>query len=672
MQISLFIEYQPALPIIIAITRGMSHILDEFERVSSTISGKRNDIAQALARRENAESDEIRAECEKSITSIVLEVQQLQTVLSSILAQSLSISASGNNNNIAPTTTATTTALTTTTISTSVNLNANTGSINDDSTIKQTSDLTGEFSSLSLSAIEGEAARLRQENEELKRQNGFGYLLDYGLPQLGAHNVSTSEKPSYGNHKPIEKPFKFQDAQLGILSECKLQNLKRCSSKIWMSCKQQQPQNNNKLGSLGNWSHESDIQNHVRAVLIDAIQLAGLSDFIDTYLEVTLTLVQHLRADIVLFKSGTGTIIGVCEVKKPSKKGGDLSDETLCNQIGNYLFQLHHLHGVQAPFGIISTYNEWRVCWLESSHNLAQSTSNSVPVLTSQSNANSADTNENITLYATQVFKRDDKQLIEILVTTVKKMYSSPIDPPKTLLPQEGERRRFAYVCAEQFSWVVLPCLKQLTYSLPTRQTKSFYFLQDYHGGRDGRVWLSVTGAGNLVVIKLSPDSKFNKECENWNAIWGVSNVFCTTLYNANALILPFAFHARRTLHNEIRFRSPNHWTSDVDSKEQATYNSEMTDKISHESLSKYVNNPQLAAEEAITAMVEQGYVHQDIAWRHVALLPQRPNSNKSTEWTVKPILIDLHQVRKLTQTDEETKSKEIQKALDQLKLESD
>ena len=69
---------------------------------------------------------------------------------------------------------------------------------------------------------------------------------------------------------------------------------------------------------------------------------------------------------------------------------------------------------------------------------------------------------------------------------------------------------------------------------------------------------------------------------------------------------------------------------------------------------------------EAITEMANKGYEHADLHWRHVALLPVPPTDNSNSNerlWKVKPILIDLHRVNKISPGQEEeiiTKSMKI------------
>lgn len=55
--------------------------------------------------------------------------------------------------------------------------------------------------------------------------------------------------------------------------------------------------------------------------------------------------------------------IGVVEVKK---SGVDImSNRKVHGQLADYLLQLKTFHGMDSPFGIVTNYREWRICWLD-------------------------------------------------------------------------------------------------------------------------------------------------------------------------------------------------------------------------------------------------------------------------------------------------------------------
>jgi hypothetical protein len=260
------------------------------------------------------------------------------------------------------------------------------------------------------------------------------------------------------------------------------------------------------------------------------------------------------------------------------------------------------------------------------------------PSVTATSNVN--------TLYMSRVYNYQEYELIEVLATTINNMTVSLVSPPSSLLriDSKSEQRRFGLISEDAFRWDMLPknlTIESLTYTMPAKNTRNFYFLQDFHGGRDGRVWLAMNEGGRLSVIKLTKDRTYEEEVNNWNAIWEQEDVRTMTLMGANAMLMPVVFHAF-TSDRGIVFRpiGPN-WSADTTTTAADIRQSEVKCDF-NESLEKYFYDPHRVAWEAITVMARKGYQHDDLKWAHVGLLPF---FIEGKEWGVKPVLIDLHQV---------------------------
>jgi hypothetical protein len=56
----------------------------------------------------------------------------------------------------------------------------------------------------------------------------------------------------------------------------------------------------------------------------------------------------------------------VVEVKRPNTFDGKsiLEDKIVLGQIYDDMLRLSCFHGLRNVFGILTTYNEWRICWL--------------------------------------------------------------------------------------------------------------------------------------------------------------------------------------------------------------------------------------------------------------------------------------------------------------------
>ena len=59
----------------------------------------------------------------------------------------------------------------------------------------------------------------------------------------------------------------------------------------------------------------------------------------------------------------SNTPVGVMVVKKPGD--GVLENKFVMGEVYDYLMHLHNYHGLEQMIGIVTTYREWRVCWLD-------------------------------------------------------------------------------------------------------------------------------------------------------------------------------------------------------------------------------------------------------------------------------------------------------------------
>jgi hypothetical protein len=203
------------------------------------------------------------------------------------------------------------------------------------------------------------------------------------------------------------------------------------------------------------------------------------------------------------------------------------------------------------------------------------------------------------------------------------------------------------------FIWKYLPTEEsfKLQYSMPAINTTDFFLLDDYRGGNDGRVWLACSKSGRLVVIKLSKDRGYEIEKNMWHKIWGCDDVRVISLLDAHALLMPFTFHAlsKRDENGiqKITFKPLSHWNAHIHEPIERILDSDVTDKLDIDQFQRWYDDPWEVAKVAITEMAAKGYKHNDLCWRHVALLPISSVDNKDL-WVVKPVLIDLHDVIEL------------------------
>jgi len=169
-------------------------------------------------------------------------------------------------------------------------------------------------------------------------------IAQHGLPPLGSRRGSSSNPAENLEHSPAQ----LKQQKFSTLSGMQLQS---GISSIWAL---------HANGDLQSWASEMDVQQLVKAVLQDAITAAGLGHLLKCYNELS---IFKLRPDIWVVMNERGVPVGVCEVKKPGRT--IINSPVVHGQIYDYMLRLRSFHGLKHVFGIVSTYEQWRLYWLD-------------------------------------------------------------------------------------------------------------------------------------------------------------------------------------------------------------------------------------------------------------------------------------------------------------------
>jgi hypothetical protein len=216
-------------------------------------------------------------------------------------------------------------------------------------------------------------------------------------------------------------------------------------------------------GGMG-WATESDVHGIVKDALQDAIFAAGMKDKLKCLNELS---VFELRADIWVVTMQS-VPVGVVEVKKP---GNDIMDSPLLHgQIYDYMLRLQSFFGLRHVFGIVSTYAQWRVCWLPG---VSESVAASDAILSMDSARNEVGEDEgkddgkdavesdsdevefellaanSRQLCGTRVYSWDDAELPRLLCSVLMKMEQSPKGSVKLF----DNNRPYILVDESMWSW---------------------------------------------------------------------------------------------------------------------------------------------------------------------------------------------------------------------------
>lgn len=392
------------------------------------------------------------------------------------------------------------------------------------------------------------------------------------------------------------------------------------------------------------WSSESDIQHAVRNVLSEVILSTGLQDYIKCANEFS---VFDLRPDIWIVTTRSGNPLGVVEVKRPgeSKPGESiLEDKHVFGQIYDYMLRLHSFHGLKDVFGIVATYEEWRICWFPESQATAESSSvdadkaarerklESEPDLDDESELeDEEDPLEMIEdkeigtriLHGTAIIPWNDPDLVKKLHSAVLKMYESRLH--YQTVSRMSIKRPYIKLTEDTWYWITLgknDKIPKLNFrKMPKLDSDlNLLLLEDFRGGEDGRVWLACSMKGEVCVIKFAerdtkkesqqtPEQKLGMEASNWNTL-GRNEVQVKKLGGCPALVMPYI----RPLKQE-----------------------ELHEK-------------KVAVQTAARAVVNAGLRHDDMHLRHVGVMSPRKKTEKP-----QVVFFDLaHMTEIVTEEDKE------------------
>ena len=501
---------------------------------------------------------------------------------------------------------------------------------------------------------------LRQEKVALiENTTRVNDIVTHKFPPLGKRQLYSSDKSKTRLKSNYEVIPEVSNAEFGILQEFKSEHLKKVGSSLWFEAK---------TGSLRNWSGEVDIQTYVKNALIDCMDSSPLLEKVDIYREQTFSVAALMqkgnKVDVTVFVKDTSFITGVAEVKLP---GSNLDH---FHQIVDYMVDLRNSFNVRFVFGVLTTYEQWKILWFEDTQEAAQcNTKGQYDELCLAGSANEYMINAGIVkVFQSKSYKYDDPELIECLTTLLYKVSTTPVYNPTKFI---DERSRYVFATEKSIQYMSLPKdLKYFKYGMPPKQTRNLFILSYFHRGGDGRVALVSSASGCLGVVKFLHDTDNQEEMESalqveqsrWKELWEVE----CRIVNLNGrlgLLMPFCmpFNTHRAM-----FSSLQAWNKISTKYEYDFISDELTELVNKEELEKYNRDPLLAAQEALSTVCSRNSSHLDISFRHIALLPKWNNGTNMYDFQA--ILIDLSRVH--SGQDVESTQLSAQNALESLKNE--
>jgi hypothetical protein len=437
---------------------------------------------------------------------------------------------------------------------------------------------------------------------------------------------------------------------------------------------------------------EADINSCVRIVLEDVISADEMGLKLSAEVQVF-----DLRPDEYIISLAADLPVGACEGKKDDVRGiGEhvsMTNPKILGEVFNQLMHLRNLFGVDIPFAILSSYENWRVFWLRDSESIALASATALPTTpasTAFSTPTSSPVRGNVTaqtpsmrsagqldqssggdgdspmmssptkevpahnvsareedsdeavakeadagprsMYGSRIFPRDDPQLLQFVYTVLKKMSLAKVTRP-TLEIATKLSRIVRVLEVNTHVWKHVTLTDGLRWDVyPRSGTKRFYIWDDLGHGAEGRALLASSAGGAVCVLKFF----FRR----------VSSGKTVDVAAAAAAADAAAAKERAMWHSS--------YLGHVDSVRCVTLCGRRVLQMPHFAVPPRTQ----AVVELVRSTLQRdfddrGLVHGDVRWRNIGLHRNSRNSGNSDNKDEEAVVYDMSSVRKKTAEDD-------------------
>jgi hypothetical protein len=480
-------------------------------------------------------------------------------------------------------------------------------------------------------------------------------LWESGIPALKFRRFFTAEStlhvsghlpvdPSYVA-KPLGTALEFSgwlnEATMAEGSQFLLTNTIRASSEIIFSA-------------------EDDIHALVGLLLSDVLRIIGLTSAVSLRRCNSLTNEQPTtkssNTDYWVIKINDGRPLAVVQIKSPRtqrstrtvQKRDILDDPLTVGQAVDYMLALRSFSGQRDVFCIATTLKDFQFHWLQGSDHYATSDKLPVPsgprevVLAPQARAASS----------SRVYTHHSPDLLKTLATVVIKAYCSAHEQVHTvheqsmyiLLDAEGWRwHRLSQAEAASITAEISGCL-----NASAERCSHFLVLKALCHRGDRKVWLTTTGGRSpcLAVIKqCSSRAEAEGEAAMWKAVNSCDAAFSTRVSGYWSLVTPLVIPLRENPEGEFTFKFDlRKWcaVNDVTVGSLPDNLRQLSEDM--QAMAPLYKEVREVAIQAVERAALQRVVHEDLEFRHIALLPVLGGDCRLQ--SLVPVLIDFGRVR--------------------------
>jgi hypothetical protein len=478
------------------------------------------------------------------------------------------------------------------------------------------------------------------EGEDLQRNahgpntDNLHNLFAIGLPDVVFHTVDKPVRCPGANHHP----FRLLEDLFDQLHWADRLN----NNSLLLTCLSSRR-------SDYRYTNEAVIPPLIGMLLTDIISALGIVDDVDVRVEVGFKKVAGFRRSDFLLVVGRAAHPVMITEAKVSGTLNALHHVASNDEMFDRMVDSISYYGRQHVIGVTTTMKHFQLHWFPHSDDYVAA-SCAPPTSTPAVQPVSVDTSAIALareLHHSQLMRHDDPDLLPILASAVLKCLRSPCFPVAAI----DATRAYMYATATECHWSRLEgdVERALTANLSASSALSvgFYVVKYLVRTAERNVWLVLSRAHREMFVAKLLDDRVGAEEEA--ALWRRVNdctAFTTEMHSYRAVCAPLvitAHHDRSTRRVWFDF-DISQWVTQPGVAAQALPSRLSTFQEQIRALGAGLD-PRTVAELAIQRTAAKRVQHDDLAWRHVALLPVFEPGSSEKVVELRPVLIDFGRV---------------------------
>ena len=355
---------------------------------------------------------------------------------------------------------------------------------------------------------------------------------------------------------------------------------------------------------------------------------------------------KHNIPDVTIVKTRELNPVLPIEIKIPPEGDVDiLNNKKVIGQLYDYMLSIKSFYNKKKVFGILTTLKGWRFLWLPNEEEIDL---------------------KDRTVYITETYDISHPDLAKIIISVIiraleSEFYSVKIfDSLRNYIEYSSRGCRWKRISEDHIEDLEDNINFNIYNDCSSEDVLTYTIFKFFQTGPQTQTSLIINENGSIGVLKqfyekTNIDNEENlegyKNFENESSLWGeIYNIkTCIKTINGNpSFIMPLIFTF------ETKFNKKTDKTDvflQTDLRKIFTYEGAISAELPSSLnkftcyIDKYTNDIDIIniAEKAIKKFSKKGYLHTDLKWDHIGLLPVL--GTKGNIIKMKPVLIDLQYV---------------------------